>query len=251
MTSLSTWGTHDDAEYNRLAAEMNEDMKLQFKLFTFAITATTAVLGFLTSRTAGADSTLFSGLPLGTLFLTPLVLLLPTSLMVLNRARTRNRKAAYVVVALDYKRLRGEGVTDQTPLKEVRRLPVIPWETALHILDRTNRNENRRVHLAPSLKYMSISYFVIEILCVALAFYTSRQVGGSMLIYLALIVACLVFPVYGYRIRVLIGLKDEISVQGYVDNWLRYKFQESQDRPQYLREWIDEYRHRERRIPNA
>lgn len=239
--SLPSWTPQDDAEYNRLALEMNEDAKLQFTLFTFSITAATAVLGFLTRSMEGTNSTLSSGLPSGYLFLVPLVVLLPTSLMILNRARTRNRKAAYIVVSFDYKRLRSEGVTDQTPLDEVRQYPYLPWETALHILDRTNWEANRRVHLAPALKYMFISYFAIEIICIALAVYISRQAIWYMLVIMGLIVVSSIIPVYWFRIKVLIRLTRDISIQGFVKQWLILKPDKIGGAPQYLQIWIEEF----------
>jgi len=240
--SLPAWTQQDDAEYNRLATEMNEDSKTQFTLFTFSITASTAILGFLTSTAVASNAILLPGLPHGSFFLVPLIVLLPTSMLILNRARTRNRKAAYIIVNFDYKRLCAEGITNQTSLEEVRRSTFLPWETALHILDRTNPKVNRYVHLAPSLKYMAICYFVVEILCAALALYMTRQDSLYTLIGLGMAIAFVVIPVYRYRIKALVELKGSISIQGYVEQWLKLKYGTVDNAPmKYLSQWIQEF----------
>lgn len=247
--NLVGWTQQDDAEYNRLAIEMNEDAKLQFTFFTFAITTTTAVLSILATKTSVPDLRSLSGLPPGLFFLTPLIILVPTSLLILNRARTRNRKAAYIIVSFEYKRLAAEGVTEQTSLGDVRQLPFIPWETALHILDRTNKNEDRRVHLAPAFKYMAYSYGSIEILCILLAVKSSWielfQVPLYVQTILGIIAVLLIFS-YVYRWRTLwTDLKSSISVQGYVEQWLKLKFHNDLNKaPRYLREWLEEYNYK-------
>jgi hypothetical protein len=160
----------------------------------------------------------------------------------LNRARTRNRKAAYIIINFDYKRLCAEGVTTQSSLNEVRRLPFLPWETALHILDRTNLAASRRGHLAPTLRYMAFCYFIIELLCVFLAIYLSWPLISYSSIILILIVVFLVIALDIYRLRVLKALKGRISVQGYVEQWLALKFDNKLEMaPQYLQEWVHEY----------
>lgn len=239
--SLS-WTQEDDAEYNRLSTEMADDAKMQFTLFTFSITTSTAVLGFLIGTALGANSLGLFGLPPGAFFLVPLIVLLPTSWMILNRARTRNRKVAYIIICFDYKRLCAEGITNRTPLDEVRRYPFLPWETALHILDRTNLNADppRQVHLARPLRYMTLSYFAIETFCIALAIYTSLQTSWSVLLTLGLIVIGVLLLSY-YRFKALMELKARISIQGYVEQWLQLKFGKISDAPLYLQQWLEEY----------
>lgn len=237
-----TWTQQDDAEYNRLATEMNEDLRFQFTLFTFGITTTTAVLGLIATTIIRADDPSLSGFPFGIFFLVPLVVLLPTSLMILNRARTRNRKACYVMVVLEYKRLRAGGITDQTSLEEVKNLPFLPWETALHIIERSNSDRSARVHLAPAIRYMFSSYFTIEILCIVLAFYTLIRVTQMFPVWLAVILAIVVIPVYFFRIIALLKLTSGDSVQGYAEKWLIYKYNVRNKKPPvYLSEWINKH----------
>lgn len=240
-TALPVWTNQDDAEYNRLSIEMNEDAKLQFTFFTFGITASTAVLGFLTSSAVSVDSIPIPGLPVGAFFLVPLLILYPTSLLILNRARTRNRKAAYVITHLDYKRLRADGITDQTPLKAVREHPFLPWETALHVLERTNKRVHKNAHFPPALRYMYYCYFAIELLCIFLAFFTSSQTSTPTLWVMAGIIAVFTAPVYIVRIARVLMLKKELSIQGCVKRWLEYKFERYDKAPLYIREWINEF----------
>lgn len=236
----SVWTSQDDAEYNRLAVEMNEDGKLQFTLFTFGVTTSTAILGLLSRTAIGTNAINIWGLPPGFFFLVPLMVLLPTSLVILNRARTRNRKAAYIVVYYDYKRLIHDcGITNNTPLEEVRRLPFIPWETALHILDRTNPQHNRPGHLAPALKYMAYCYYTIEILCVILAIYTSLSAPLILQGILLMFAITSLLVVYRDRRNTLRMLSKELSIQGFVKAWLVISGRKG-DLPRYLKEWIEE-----------
>jgi hypothetical protein len=228
---------------------MNEDAKLQFTFFTFAITTTTAALSILATKSSVPDLRALSGLPPGLFFLIPLIILVPTSLLILNRARTRNRKAAYIIVSFEYKRLTAEGVTNYTPLEEVRQLPFLPWETALHILDRTNKNDDRRVHLAPAFKYMAYSYGSIETLCILLALKSSWFEILQLQLYVQLILGVMAVVLaysYYYRSNVLFSdLKGSISVQGYVEQWLKLKFRNDLSKaPRYLREWLEEYNYK-------
>ena len=254
----ATWTPGDDAEHHRLATEMNDDASMQYTLFTFGITASTAVLGFLASAAMGTTQPAASRLEEGLFFLVPLVILLPTSLMILNLARTRNRKAAYVFVYLDPRRLCMDRAIkpDTTTLLEVRKTPSIPWETALLILDRSNTKAKRFGHLSPTLDYMALSSFAIELLCIAFAFYIWFQAGQflSMLVP-ALLVLALVIPVYIVRINALRdlsgirtcwsksctrvkNLERNTSIQGYAARWIRWECEQS---PKYLREWMHEY----------
>lgn len=240
-TGRPTWTSQDDAEYNRLSTEMNEDAKLQFTFFTFGITASTAVLGFLTSSAVSVSSIPLPGLPPGVFFLVPLVVLYPTSLLILNRARTRNRKAAYVITHLDYKRLQADGITAQTPLKTVREHPYLPWETALHILERTNRRVHRNAHFPPALQYIYSCYYAIEFLCILLAILTSLQASRLSLVLMLAMVTIFTIPVYIVRYQRARLLRKELSIQGCVKRWLEYKFEDYYDAPAYIRQWIDEF----------
>lgn len=236
----SVWTSQDDAEYNRLAVEMNEDGKLQFTLFTFGVTTSTAILGILSGTVINSNLTNIWGLPPGFFFLVPLMVLLPTSLVILNRARTRNRKAAYIVVYYDYKRLIHDcGITDETALEDVRKLPFLPWETALHILDRTNPQHNRPGHLAPALKYMAYCYYTIEILCVVLAIYTSLSAPIILQGILFFIAVGSLGIVYKDRRHTLRELSKDLSIQGFVKAWLEISGRKA-NLPRYLQEWIYE-----------
>lgn len=236
------WTQQDDAENNRLSSEMTDDTKLQFSLFTFGITTSTVVIGILAS-VAGTDKTLiFSNIPFGAFFLSPLIVLIPTSLVILNKARTRNRKAAYIIVNFDYKRLLSEGFTSSASLTEIRTYPFLPWETALHILQRTNPDKGKYVHLAPALKYMAVCYLVIEILCIFLGIYTSWQANPDLIIWIAIGGILIYLLITWHRATNLLQLKGKFSIQGYVEQWLDLK---STKKPAYLHEWIKEFKNRE------
>jgi hypothetical protein len=104
-----------------------------------------------------------SAIPHGFFFLAPLIGVIPSSLMILNRARTRNRKPAFIVAYLDPARhSRGDAGTSPT-LAAVRQMASLPWETALNVVQR-----GLRIHVAPALIHMFSGFFVIEILCLAL-----------------------------------------------------------------------------------
>jgi len=236
------WTLQDEAEYDRLAEEMNDDAKLQFTLFTFGITASTAVLGLLAISLEGQNTTFFSVFPKGIVFLLPLIVLFPTSLMILNRARTRNRKTSYIIVNFDYKRLCSEGMANKS-LDEIRRYQFIPWETALHILDRTySKKSTSLVHLPPAIKYMAGCYLVIESFCIALAFIASLEANPIALWAMSLLLLILVVIVYSIRIKALRDLRGEISIQGYVERWLVRKYGDDLDgAPRHLKEWLEEF----------
>jgi hypothetical protein len=246
---LPVWTTQDDAEYNRLSAEMNEDAKLQFTFFTFGITASTAVLGFLTSSAVNANAMPIPGLPTGVFFLVPLLVLYPTSLLIMNRARTRNRKAAYIITHLDYKRLMADGINDQTQLKAVREHPYLPWETALHILERTNKRVHKNAHFPPALRYMYACYSAIEFLCILLAIITSIQAPLISILAMLAVVIFFTIPVYVVRFQRAKLLRKELSIQGCVHRLLQYKFELYTDAPLYIRQWIDEFNDVEKPIP--
>jgi len=235
------WTQQDDAEYNRLAVEMNEDIRFQFTLFTFGVTTTAAVLSLIVSAAIRNTANTQSVLPYGIYFLVPFVVLLPTSMMILNRARTRNRKASYIMVTLEYKRLRAEGINDKTSLDDVKKYPYLPWETALHIIERTNLERGSRVHLAPALLYMFISYFAIEMLCIALAVLTSIHSSQPVLYWLSGFFFIVLILVYVFRISALRRLTSTNSIQGYVENWLKYKYGDIDKSPRYLKEWINKH----------
>ncbi len=229
------WTRQDAAECGRLVAEMSEDTRWQLQLFTFGVTAAALALSVL-ARGAPATETVVSP---GLFWLGPLFVLVPASLMILNRARARNRKAAYMIVTLDYKRLLIEGVTDSTSLAEIRRRSDVPWETALHILERTNQETNTKPHLARALAYMTMSSLFSEILFISLAFLETWSTNNILVVVVgfALVDASLIAT----RCLALRDLKRSTSIQGYVAHWLRLRYRnDHRSIPRYLSEWTDE-----------
>jgi len=233
------------AEYTRLADEMAEDAKWQLQLFTFAVTGSAAVLTLLSTQRSAEPGAITSALvPMGLFFLAPLVVVVPSSLMILNRARTRNRKAAFIVAYLDSRRLAEEPerpedkVDSVTTLAKVRESTTLPWETALQLLDRSNLTRNRRIHLGPALRYMFWGFFTIEALCLALTA-VSLQPQSWISAWVLVVAVALFSALVGYRLALLRRLKREDSIQGFVRRWLELRT----DRvrwPTYLREWIEE-----------
>jgi uncharacterized membrane protein YhaH (DUF805 family) len=226
------WTHQDEGDCNRLVTEMQEDARWQIQLFTFALTVTAIILGVISKL----DSSSITGMPAGLVFLSPLIVLIPTSLMILNRARTRNRKAAFMLVSLDYKRLRIAGVKDDEPLIKVQRRKDLPWETHLHIVERMDSQKNP--HLAPALMYMASCSVFMEWLCIGLAFWVSRAghwlvptgIAAVLLVDLALVV---------FRLRGLYHLKGVNSIQGYAVAWLARP--RDSDVYLYLRDFVDRY----------
>ena len=204
---------------------MADDARWQIQLFTFALTATALILGVQAPNPMVVPSGLF--------FLSPLVVLIPSSLIILNRARTRNRKASYMMCYLDAKRLRIVGVDEQQDsLSQVRKRNDLPWETALHILERN------RPHIAPPLLYMGCSYVSLEATCIALSF--APSVDPRVKLFNENVTA-VYFVITGFRVRWLLRLGQGASIQGYVHRWLALRFGPNfKGCPKYLAEWIQE-----------
>jgi hypothetical protein len=223
LTRKEYWLRSDGAECARLVQEMADDGRWQVQLFTFALTATAVILGVQARNPTEVP---------GLLLLSPLVVLIPSSLIILNRARTRNRKAAFMMCYLDTKRLRIAGVDEQQDsLNQVRRRCDLPWETGLHILERN------KPHIAPALLYMGFSYLIVEVTCITLAavFSSDRRVQAFVTI-----VAVAYVILTGYRIVWLLRLRRSASIQGYVHRWLALRFPDLHGCPNYLVEWIHE-----------
>lgn len=237
----------DNAEYKRLTDEMAADAKWQLQLFTFAVTGSAAVLTLLSAKAGSSELPTAPGVPMGLFFLAPLVVIIPSSLMILNRARTRNRKAAFIVTYLDYERLcersvdKGDKVDELTPLPTVRTRADLPWETALQLLHRSYESRGRRIHLAPALVFMFLGFLAIEGLCVTLAYFTLReQPWITMTPKLGALAIAIVLV--SYRVYLLLPLAGEESIQGFVRIWLELRTDTDGGRtsPAYLREWIEE-----------
>jgi hypothetical protein len=170
-------------------------------------------------------------------FLSPLIVLVPTSLMILNRARTRNRKAAFMLVSLDYKRLCIAGVKTSETLKQVQSRDNLPWETHLHIVERWNSDKGP--HLAPALLYMVSCSVAMELLCIGLAFWIAwgnrwNRVGVAVVLLINL-------GLVAYRCRALWLLTGVNSIQGYAVAWLKRKYPNSDIQPLYLSEFVARY----------
>lgn len=219
------WTVQDAADCTRLANEMQEDARWQIQLFTFAVTATAIILGIISKVDSGTGN----GIPAGLVFLSPLIVLAPTSLMILNRARTRNRKAGFMFAVLDCKRLMISGVELGDDLDVVKRRRDLPWETALHVIERL------KPHLAPALLYMTVSSVFMELLCVGLTFWVERNAGRIVLMAVA-VVAVVDVLLVSFRWRALFRLKHDKSIQGYAKAWL--KSQDQLEIPKYLKDWV-------------
>lgn len=240
------WEDPDAAECGRLVREMTEDATWQFRTFTFALTATGILLSVLGPILGGSTSHIpelspaaQAALPqylLPFFFLTPLVFLIPSSYIIMNRARTRNRKAAYMICVLDYKRLRIAGVGDGHSLDQVRRWQDVPWETALHLV----HDDRRNPHVAPALRYMAWTYFLTESICFLLAgAMLTASVLWTRAVYLfAVLVTAEVYFVV-HRLAILFSLRRDRSIQGHARSWLKVRFGESREKwPVFFREWI-------------
>jgi hypothetical protein len=260
---MPQWTREDGAECSRLVQEMAADERFQFSLFTFGLTATAVILGV--ARASGHFETLH--IPRELVFLTPLIILVPSSALIVNRARSRNRKAAYMICYLDYKRLLASGVQDHLKLGEVRRRSEVPWETALNILDRSYDvhplHRRRRVHLARAITWMMGSSMFVEMMCVGLFFASAGGLldvskggrtdyhVGDYIIFASVAVVVAELPLLAVRVYRTLLLEGRDSIQEYVVRWLELRYGPGwasdrhsgrrNDGPLYLAEWIHEW----------
>jgi hypothetical protein len=236
---VPVWDNTDGKEFGRLVREMQTDATLQFQIFTFALSATAVILGVLAPNPAKVGDNLPAS---AFFFLIPLIVLIPSSLMILNRARTRNRKSAYMICYLDAKRLRIGGVTDTASLADVRRRPDLPWETALHILMRTGKTG--LPHLPPALKYMGYCYLLAELVCLSPGAYFAISLKSPPSEIFMGAGAAFWLSVAIYRTWALRQLKARASIQYFAKLWLVGRFGDTLvGCPQYFRDWIDETWH--------
>jgi len=228
-----------EGERARLVMEMQEDARWQLQLFTFAVTVTGVILG-LVSKLEGTST----GLPAVIVFLSPLVILVPSSLMILNRARTRNRKAAFIFVSIDHKLLCLAGVEEGDSIDTVARRDDLPWETALHILERRNRSSlrksSKRPHLGPDLRNMAACFLGIELLCVGLAASVAASNSPEATHAVQAVIGAET-ALFALRGALLWRLTRGTSIQGYASKWLRQRYLHDEIPFQYLSQFVAEY----------
>ena len=75
-TPTKEWTHQDEGDCTRLVTEMQEDAKWQLQLFTFALRVTAIIFGVISKVDSGAGG----GMPGGLVFLSPLIVPVPTSL---------------------------------------------------------------------------------------------------------------------------------------------------------------------------
>ncbi|MCG8470185.1 MAG: hypothetical protein MJB57_18570 [Gemmatimonadetes bacterium] len=233
---------HDD----RLSREMDTDTRIQFGTARFSITAAAILLGAViawSQRAPGSSSAI--------LFLLPVAILLPASLTILNRARTRNRKAAYVIAILDTHRLRLQGDGDLHGDSLHRRL--IPWETALHLAFR------KTPHSSGAIRNSLCATQLLEFACVYLAGWqliAPPEVNGGTSVraagfaHPAAFVALFVIVIVGFWIRRVIlyrRLKYDDSIQEYTKLWLKRAYDPARtDWPPHLAKYVENVENSER-----
>ncbi|MBI5504846.1 MAG: hypothetical protein HY899_08575 [Deltaproteobacteria bacterium] len=228
------WEREDGAECMRLVGETAEDVHWQLQLFTSGITAPALALCVLARGTPATGTVVSPGL----FYLVPLLVLVSSSLVILNRARARNRKAAFVI-GLDYKRLSVAGVAvDTTPLTEACRRSDVPWETALHLLECTHVETQPRPHLPRALVYVTFASFFAEILLISLV--VVEPLPRKALLILVAGVAALDVALIVYRSMAVFDLRGLTSIQGCAALRLRFPKRGPTRLPEYLVEWTDE-----------
>lgn len=237
------WSTAHTTEYSRLATEMAEDAKWQLHLFTFGVTSAPVILTVLKGWLDSQIPSESLPVPAGWFFLAPLVVLVPTSFIILNRARTRNRKAAFIVTLMDPIRLADAGVGNHHRLQEVLRRGDLPWETALLFFERASPTSKRKTHFPPAVLTMLLSYFAIETVSWWLAYASVRTVIDAKTMVGMLLVAVLLL---GSRTWWFWRLRSAQSIQAYVVKWLEKGPALGFPWPQYLLDWRDIYKGTER-----
>lgn len=199
------------AEYQRLSEEIQRDRDLQFTVFWQSL----AVTALLLSVFAGTLSLIaWSRIPF--VVLAPHIILIPACAIILNRARTANRKSGYVIVAFT-------SHNDNNTNSRMRN-----WEHDLSVFrSKENSQDNDTPpHRATTILHMLISATVMEILClvafIALMIFPddtdslTSSIGELMLAWIYLLF-------YSYmlsaRTKAYFCTRYADSIQGYAKRW--------------------------------
>ncbi len=203
MLKTKKLGDFEKAEHARITEEILKDRELQFKLFWQSIAVTVAVFSLCVNL---FHEEYWIRFPF--MILAPHLILIPTATIILNRARTANRKSGYLLVAFSQ-------YSDS-----------INWEKHLSVLRNHSGNPP---HRAATIRSMLISITFLEI--VALIIYlitlfvgTLRESPDLSFITWVLIIAGLVYMgFYGYflvsRYQSYFCTKYATSIQGYATKW--------------------------------
>ncbi len=194
-------------EYRRLATEIIKDRELQFRLFWQSITVTAVIFSFCATI---LDSELWLHYPI--VILAPHLILIPTATIILNRARTVNRKSAYLMVVFDH-------YADSHN-----------WERDLSILRRMDNDEqpHRIPHRAATIRDMLTSLAMVELLCIFAYFFLLftqpqrlRDNAWYVVLVFGVIYSALYTSLFAERARYFFQTKYEDSIQGYASMWSR------------------------------
>jgi len=206
----------EKAELSRLQEEIQRDRDLQFRVFWQAVTVT-AVLFSLSVSVMKSD--LVISFPF--IFLVPHLILIPSTAIILNRARTGNRKNAYLLTRFD------EFAT------------IANWEKDLALLRNFNPDNEEtlpqksnsattRTHRAATLKSMILTITLLEIFSLltfgSFAFtyiMFHNDLYSQLLPYGCFIYTAIYFTLVAKRLRSYFCTKYETSIQGYANVWAK------------------------------
>ena len=211
----------EKADLDRLINEIQKDRDLQFRIFWQTLTITAILFSLALNM---MESKLGINFPF--IFLAPHLILLPSTAIILNRARTANRKSGYIIVTF------GEIAYFSN------------WEKDLSIL------RGKVPHRAATIRSMLITITIMELVCLLLFFtfmFTTAKNSPTTYAHLLPLFCCLYFIFYclliSKRFRSFFCTRYKTSIQGFATIWADVKkldIKKIENFPKWdADEWID------------
>lgn len=189
----------EKAEHTRLVDEIQKDRELQFRIFWQALTITAVMFSISVNI---MDSEI--GLNFPFLLLAPHLILVPSTAIILNRARTANRKNGYILTVFDQ-------VSDFSN-----------WEKDL------SRLRGEIPHRPATLKSMLLTVTTFEIVCLLLFFAflfalskNTTAFYGDILPFISCVYLIIYSLLISKRFRSYFCIRYETSIQGYATQWAK------------------------------
>lgn len=179
----------ENKEYKSLRQEILEDMKMQVHLFTIGLTLTISVWAIGAKWFVGADKSY--------IFLISLAPLFFFQLLIFRRARSSNRKVAYIIRFFEEE---NSG-----------------WEKRLDTLRESTRGKEWLYSLR-SYFYMCVLYFLLEVVTIVLS-YPFLKKCTAITLPLCIFIGCL--WLYTLLLFISLGKSRENSVRGFYEKWKR------------------------------
>ncbi len=203
MTDMTEF---EKLEYERLSSEIIKDRELQFRLFWQSITVTAVIFSFCASI---FQPDFWAKFPF--IILSPHLILIPTATIILNRAKTANRKSGYIMAA--YNKFAKQ----------------FNWERDLSMLRRIDKEtgKSKPPHRAATIKNMLMAISSLEIICMLIFLiflmlqpeHTRDNFWWSVA-FLGVVYSIFYTHVLAIRIRAFFCTRYMESIQGYATNWI-------------------------------